>query len=949
MRKWTGFLAGFLVALLILLGGVAGAETISVSDDEGLHNAISAINAADSGEFIISLSDNIESTYGFSFTSNATKTILGNGHYIHYSNKHPDTYIFLMNGTLNLGDTTGNQLVIQGPGGESTWDSFSFIQVDANTTNGVGSDRPVLNMYEGVTICDCNVDNTHGGAIRLFTDERRNDIVSTFNMHGGTIKNCGPIMGSNQYGGAIGIQGNGVFNMYNGMITECYAQYGGAVCMVHTLGSLGVKNDPVFNMYGGSIISNRASYYGAGVAVFTGVFRMEGGVISNNTAVNRGGGLYIKGLESDTSRYALFISGGSITDNNAITFGGGIYSENADLNISSCSITGNHCDGAGGGIAALNGHVQLNEGSVLCNNDADSGSDYFGYAVAKTDLISAYGMNQNFRTTRFNIDGWYWDDENPDPTDPSYKWKYDEALKTSSTNEFKGDTIESDDSYLSLIAAFTAYDQIDITKTWDDNSDILGKRPESLTFTLTDASGNPVKLRAFDETTGSWTASGADAKITLTAADADSTGNVWTGTIAPLLVKKYSDTTSYLLKEEKTGDFYQLKAGDPSITFTADKLSDGTTDAASGKYKASFTNIGRIPVTIQKVWDGENDEDSPPTDDVHVELQMNGVRFNDLDGNETYYSLKSIDDWKKKVYLPVADYTNLVGNEDPVPSYTASTEIKSNEDGSYTITFTNKRNVVPIPDTSYVVTKVWKGTNLAGNKQLPRPEITVILYADGVEYARKVVQAGAADPVAVRFENVPKYNEGNELITYTIREEITDPDWVKVGENEWYSLDGMGKYTGHIESASENAAGNTENQTDEIRETAVNTYSVLQTTTTAEVVKHWADHQNENGIRLTYVKLGLFMPGTTDPVAIVILHGPENADAWNGSFTELPIYDENGHVIDYGTYTVMEAYPDTYYADGTPATWGAWIAEGGQANIEKDGMTYTYVYSVSMP
>ena len=26
MRKWTGFLAGFLVALLILLGGVAGAE-----------------------------------------------------------------------------------------------------------------------------------------------------------------------------------------------------------------------------------------------------------------------------------------------------------------------------------------------------------------------------------------------------------------------------------------------------------------------------------------------------------------------------------------------------------------------------------------------------------------------------------------------------------------------------------------------------------------------------------------------------------------------------------------------------------------------------------------------------------------------------------------------------------------------------------------------------------
>ena len=103
-------------------------------------------------------------------------------------------------------------------------------------------------------------------------------------------------------------------------------------------------------------------------------------------------------------------------------------------------------------------------------------------------------------------------------------------------------------------------------------------------------------------------------------------------------------------------------------------------------------------------------------------------------------------------------------------------------------------------------------------------------------------------------------------------------------------------------------------------------------------------HNTFGDIRSLHVRLT-----PLDPVAIVILHGPENADAWNGSFTELPIYDENGHVIDYGTYTAMEAYPDTYYADGTPATWGAWIAEGGQANIEKDGMTYTYVYSVSMP
>ena len=50
----------------------------------------------------------------------------------------------------------------------------------------------------------------------------------------------------------------------------------------------------------------------------------------------------------------------------------------------------------------------------------------------------------------------------------------------------------------------------------------------------------------YDEREKKWIAGGADAQITLTSDDADSTGNVWTGSIAPLLVGKYSDAAATL-------------------------------------------------------------------------------------------------------------------------------------------------------------------------------------------------------------------------------------------------------------------------------------------------------------------------------------------------------------------------------------------------------------------
>lgn len=412
-----------------------------------------------------------------------------------------------------------------------------------------------------------------------------------------------------------------------------------------------------------------------------------------------------------------------------------------------------------------------------------------------------------------------------------------------------------------------------------------------------------------------------------------------------------TDTVSFAAKENTGFRFIEAKYVDGEKFISEQTASENNFSFKMGAFPVEIElwYDSQQIVNIVKIWNDADYESNqrPPT--LDTQLVIGSVAQADVNGNTVFQLTEDPDThaWSKTVYLPAKDYSTLRATEEEIPGYEQEDYSRSTaSDGTLIFTFTNKRTVVPVEN--YVVTKVWKGTNPAGNRQLPRPEITVILYADGVEYDRKVIQAGAEDPVTVRFEDVPKYKDGNTLIQYTIREEITDSDWVKVGENEWYSLDGMGKYTGYIESASANA-GNTENQTDEIRETATNTYAALQSTTSAEVIKHWEDHQNENSIRPVCVKLGLFLPGAADPLAAVTLKGAENADAWNGTFNELPLYDESGRIIDYSTCIVMEAYPETYHDDGTPATWGAWIDDGEQVLVEKDGMTYTYDYSAATP
>ena len=74
------------------LAFAAESNVFEVSNSAELNSAVAAINGKTSGDYVIKLTDDIES-YGASFSSACTTTILGNGHTITFPRR--DTFLYV--------------------------------------------------------------------------------------------------------------------------------------------------------------------------------------------------------------------------------------------------------------------------------------------------------------------------------------------------------------------------------------------------------------------------------------------------------------------------------------------------------------------------------------------------------------------------------------------------------------------------------------------------------------------------------------------------------------------------------------------------------------------------------------------------------------------------------------------------------------------------------------
>ena len=442
--------------------------TIEASNSSEFDNAVATVNAATSGEYIIELTDDIESN-GASFESPCPVTLLGNGHTItlgQYSS------VSVSEGSqLNLGSSdSNNPLAIKGKGKDNP----------SNDVPGLLYVQGTCNMYSGVTLANRVGNNYFGGGVTVQG--------GTFHMYGGTIENCGINGGSMCYGGGVGVAYGGSFTMDGGEIKNCFAtspyKWADDGMNPRWIASAGggvfVSGGSSFVMTGGTISNNKANEMGGGVAVLASPDEIEGGrwgklqssaqilggTISGNEANDGAGvlasayfynpyflcvadpnvgaaekpGLFLKNatITNNTANQeegygagvlavmmktpaAAEIRGCTITNNSA-AIGGGVasYGNYTNLAIDGCTITGNKAAHYGGGFAAESnsgeGAGTTITNTKLCNNIADKAASdiYLNGSAAK--LSSASDMNEQYLgkpddATNQKIDGWYLDNE----------------------------------------------------------------------------------------------------------------------------------------------------------------------------------------------------------------------------------------------------------------------------------------------------------------------------------------------------------------------------------------------------------------------------------------------------------------------------------------------------------------------------------------------------------
>lgn len=457
-----------LYALVMPISAFAATPTtIEAGNSSEFDNAVATVNAATSGEYIIELTDDIQ-TGGASFSSSQPVSIVGNGHTMtlgQYSS------IFVQPGVqLNLGAADGSDTLKISGGNEQSNDVPGLLKIEGT-----------CNMYPGVTIADRKGDNYFGGGVTVQG--------GTFHMYGGTIDNCGITGGSICYGGGVAVIYGGAFTMDGGEIKNCFAtsSFKASDCGMDSRiitsagGGVYVSGGSSFVMTGGTISNNKANEMGGGVAVVASIdeiinggwgnlqssAQILGGTISGNEA-NDGAGVLssayfyaaVYGLCADTpnvgaaEKPGLFLENTTITNNttnqeegygagvlavmmkspaaaeirdctiakNSAAIGGGVasYGNFTSLTIDGCTITGNKASNYGGGFAAESnsgeGAGTTITNTKLCNNIADKAASdvYLNGSVAK--LSAAKDMDELYLgkpddVTNKKIDGWYLDNE----------------------------------------------------------------------------------------------------------------------------------------------------------------------------------------------------------------------------------------------------------------------------------------------------------------------------------------------------------------------------------------------------------------------------------------------------------------------------------------------------------------------------------------------------------
>lgn len=369
--------------------------TIKAGNSSEFDDAAAIVNDATSGEYIIELTDDIQ-TGGVSFSSSQPVSIVGNGHTMTLGQ---DSSISVQPGAqLNLGAADGSDTLIISGGNEQSNDVPGLLYIQGT-----------CNMYPGVTIADRKGDNYFGGGVYVSGG-------SSFVMTGGTISNNK----ANEMGGGVAVVASidEIINGGWGNLQSSAQILGGTISGNEANDGAGVLSSAYFYAAAYGLCAPAPS---VGVADKPGLF-LKNATITNNTAnQDEGYGAGVLAVMMKSPAVAE-IRDCTITNNSAAV-GGGVasYGNFTSLTIDGCTIASNKAANYGGGFAAESnsgeGAGTTIADTKLCNNSADKAASdvYLNGSVAK--LSAAKDMNELYLgkpddVTNKKIDGWYLDNEN---------------------------------------------------------------------------------------------------------------------------------------------------------------------------------------------------------------------------------------------------------------------------------------------------------------------------------------------------------------------------------------------------------------------------------------------------------------------------------------------------------------------------------------------------------
>ena len=468
MKKISRVVLGILMVVLSLTvtPKAAFAENktvtkIEVGNKTAFDDAISKVNSASEGEYIISLTDDMDIN-GVSIDSQRPVTILGNKHTLTVQGS-----IRVAEGAqVKLGSRDGNVLKI------------CSVSEPSNDVPGLLDIEGTCEMYSGVSLSGRVGNNYFGGGVTVSG--------GTFHMYGGVIEKCGIRGGSVCYGGGVAVVYGGKFIMDGGDIKNCYVEsdyidyFDPAKCFTAVGGGVFVSGGSSFVMNDGTISNNKATNMGGGIAVVASyeevlqgrgnlksAVEIKGGTVKKNRAKTGAGvfasayyyifadaicaptpglgqsekpGLYIdkaqilnnKADETDGMGGGVFVAGlkspagvrignHTVIQGNKAAVGGGVasYGYWTKMDIDGCTITENKATNYGGGFAAqenTSGGQTTIKSTVLCNNIAGRAASDVYLDRAPLKLPSAEAMNALYLgkpddVYNHKIDGWYIDKE----------------------------------------------------------------------------------------------------------------------------------------------------------------------------------------------------------------------------------------------------------------------------------------------------------------------------------------------------------------------------------------------------------------------------------------------------------------------------------------------------------------------------------------------------------